>query len=88
MITVSTKPLRDALAEYDRTQPQRDLMLDEVDNDKDFANYQRECDAALEKVQQAFWEVTKHVNGRHHCALADITFMRKIAELDEVRYRC
>lgn len=76
---VSTQVLRDAIIEYDRTEAARMKLFEDIVNDKEFAEWEAVERAALEKVQQAFWEVTKRFNGRSACAMVNIEFMRRMS---------
>lgn len=82
----STQPLRDAIAEYDRTQPERDSALAFIHDQESADVYLLLMEpAALFKVRQAFFEVTCDRNSFNNCMdLVDLKFMRKIAEMDEL----
>lgn len=80
--TVSTQPLRDALVEYDRTQPARDKLWDDIVNEYEYQVAQDANGEALRKVREAFYEVTKDRNSYDSCMKVDIKFARQIAELD------
>lgn len=81
----NTQILKDAIAEYDLGEPGRRAMWDVIQHDGHLRTCQHNDEVALVKVQQAFYEVTKHVNNWEHCRLADIPFMRRIAALDEIK---
>lgn len=76
-----TQPLVAALAEYDRTAPERNAAWDAVKNNADVAAAEKADEGALEAVQEAFYQVTKDRNSREGCLRVDIAFARNIAKL-------
>lgn len=76
-----TQPLVAALAEYDRTAPERKVAWDAAESNADVAIAEKADKDAAEKVQEAFYQVTKDRNSRKNCKCVDITFARKIAKL-------
>lgn len=76
----STAPLKAALAEYDRTKPDRDALFEQIDSNEDVEAWEAEELAALRKVQEAFYEVTRDRNSRETCMCVGLGFMRSLAE--------
>lgn len=79
-LAYSAQPLIDAIAEYDRTAPERNAKWDNASCTLDiFAAEDADRDALI-KVQEAFYEVTKDRNRREDCHRIDIDAMRRLAE--------
>lgn len=70
-----------ALEEYDRTQPERDAMLDAVRTHGDLDQWEETCKKAAVKVLEAFWEDTKDRN-RHHTIMESmaVSAVRRFVE--------
>lgn len=77
---MNAEPLKAALLEYDRTAPERQQLWDQATCEADVAPAQAADRAALAKVQEAFYQVTKDRNCRANCYLVDIKFLRKVAD--------
>ena len=78
-LAYSTQPLIDALAEYDRTAPEREAIWASVGSNAEvFAAEKADADA-LAKVCDAFYEVTKDRNHREDCHRVPLDFMRRFA---------
>lgn len=75
------QPLVAALVEYDRTAPEREAIWNDVENDTDVSVAEKADSDALEKVQEAFYQVTKDRNSRDSCRCVDIAYARKTAGL-------
>lgn len=86
-LVYSTEPLKAALVEYNRTAPERQQLWDTVESNGAVEAAERADKAALTRVQDAFYEVTKDRNSREHCRCVDIGFMRKIAYGDGAALR-
>ena len=74
-------PLVAAIAEFDAGKPARDAAWARIDSPADLAACEAEETLALQKVQAAFWEVTKDRNSKDGCSQVSIEFCRKIASL-------
>lgn len=66
------QPLIDALAEHERTQPERDRLRDSAQTGEDIAHWEAAKLAALKPVQEAFYQVTSSINSREKCNLISI----------------
>lgn len=80
----STQPLKDAIAVYDAGIAARADAWDNVDNDADVMACEREDKRALDEVRAAFYELTKDRNSFSAAMLADLPFMRRVAERDGI----
>lgn len=74
-------PLVAAIKEYDETASARKKLWDSIGTNEDVAAAEKADQKALEKVQEAFWQVTQDRNSRENCKRIDIEFARKIAGL-------
>jgi hypothetical protein len=74
------KPLIDALNAYDLAMLEVNKLWGEVQTERDISTLIHKEEKELEKVQMAFYEVTKDRNSMEHCKLADLDFMRKMAQ--------
>lgn len=74
-------PLIEALNEYDRTAPERQKLWDTIESNQDVMHAEKSDQEALERVQEAFWQVTRDRNSRESCACVSIEFARKIAAI-------
>lgn len=81
MTGASTQPLADAIAEYDRTQPERDAVWENAQHDGHVRLAQHLDDKALTTVRVEFWRLTKDRNSYDNCMRVDMDFMRRIAAL-------
>ena len=79
-LAYSVKPLIDAIAEYDRTAPERNAMWESASCNLDVFSAEDADRAALTKVQEAFYEVTKDRNSQEDCRRIDIDAMRRLAD--------
>lgn len=77
----SARPLKEALAEYDRTAAERDQLWTNAETNEDVLAAERAEKDALLKVQLAFHALTKDRNSLEHCKLVDLEFMRRCASL-------
>jgi hypothetical protein len=85
----STQALREAIAEYDASATARGNAWAFVASNEDVLACIEADNDALDKVREAFWQLTSDRNSREHAYLADMTFMRKIAELDGLEeFKC
>lgn len=82
-ISPERQALRDAVAEFDRTQPERERAWNQVACSNDIHFALRADDKALSAVQDAFYNLTRHINSRSNCELVGIDFMRRIAALED-----
>lgn len=71
-------PLVAAVAEYDRTEPSRQAMVEKAMSDADIAEFEAAYAAALIPVQEAYFQVTQGFNSRQHCALVQIEDARSL----------
>lgn len=74
-------PLVAAIAEFDAGKPARDNAWEQIYSPADLAACEAADKAELQKVQQAFWELTQDRNSRDNCALVSIDFCRKTAAM-------
>jgi protein-disulfide isomerase-like protein with CxxC motif len=74
------KRTREALAVYDTSAAERQARWDRVNTTDHVEEAEHQDRLALEAVQEAFYQDTRNVNSREHCALADIAFMRRCVE--------
>lgn len=72
--------LIEAVAEFDRTAPERQAMLDSAETEADVAAWDAALAKALEPVQEAFYQLTKEYNSREKCCLVNIDDARAFAE--------
>ena len=79
-LAYSAQPLIDAIAEYDRTAPERNAMWEGASCTLDVFAAEDADRAALIKVQDAFYDVTKDRNRQEDCRRIDIDAMRRLAE--------
>lgn len=72
--------LESALAEYDRTRPFREAMLNRAETIADVALFESAEERALAPVREAFFEATRDValNNRAKCNLIQIDDVRRI----------
>lgn len=78
-LAYSAQPLKDALAEYDRTTLERERLWDTAESNAAVAAAEEADLVALNKVRAAFYEVTQDRNSRESCQRVDLGFMRQIA---------
>lgn len=78
-LAYSTAPLKAALAEYDQEAPARQRLWDTVASNADVDAAEAAEAAALAKVCDAFYEVTKDRNSRDSCQQLPLDFMRRLA---------
>ncbi len=70
-----------ALIEFDRTYPQRDLLLTDALTDADVAVWEKAETDALRKVQEAFYQDTSDRNSLDTChRMQDIAWLRMLVE--------
>lgn len=81
----SAQPLKDALAEYDRTAAERNRMWATVETSEDVIAAEQADKDALLKVQLAFHELTKDRNSLERCKLAGLDFMRRCAAFSDTQ---
>lgn len=74
-------PLIEAIKEYDRTAPERQKLWDNIESNQDVRDAEKADLEALERVQAAFWKVTRDRNSLESCLRIDIDFARQIANL-------
>lgn len=72
-----------ALVKFQETAAQRAEAWNKIGTIPELRQYLAIEQQALNEVQDAFYEDTKHLNARDHCALADIEFMRRCASLPD-----
>lgn len=72
--------LEHALAEYDRTRPFREAMLDRAETLADVALFESAEEKALEPLRYAFYEATRDValNNREKCQLIQVDDVRRV----------
>lgn len=70
---------RAALAEYDRTEPERDALWEKIETETDVWFAEGERERALMLVQKAYYNDTHEFNSYENCMLADLEFMRHVA---------
>lgn len=80
----STQPLKDALAEYDASQHDRDLAWASAMTGRAIERCIDSDVAAMRKVREAFYELTSDRNSLASAMLADLGFIRRIAAMDEI----
>jgi hypothetical protein len=69
-----------ALEAYDADEARRDKLLDDVKTDADVAAWEREEEAALEKVRRAFHEDTADRNSWSQAKVVDLATLREWVE--------
>lgn len=74
---------RAALIKFQETMTQRAEAWNRIDTPLALTQCAEADRDALRAMQNAFYEDTKHLNARDHCALADIGFMRRCASLPD-----
>ncbi len=74
-------PLIEALNEYDRTAQERQKLWDNLESNQDVMDAEKAELEALERVQEAFWQVTRDRNSRESCSRIRIEHARKIAAI-------
>ena len=74
---------RKALAEFDRTGPERDARWKAVESDADIAEAEKMEAEALRKVHEAFYRDTRDINGYENAMLVDITTLRQWLAAEE-----
>jgi hypothetical protein len=77
----------DALAEYDASEADRESLFNGITDENSFNAWQSAQNLALEKVQEAFFQVTSNINSREHCRLVDVQFCRKVAAIGTLTHR-
>lgn len=70
-------PLIEAVKEFDRTKPERDKRWDSVESNEDVFAAEKADMEALERVQEAFWQVTQDRNSRESCKRINIDDARR-----------
>jgi uncharacterized protein YjiS (DUF1127 family) len=65
-----------ALAEYDRTAPERDAMLAAAMDDKGVTRWEVAEHAARRKVKEAFYKDTSDRNSLDHCMVVGLFWLR------------
>lgn len=75
------RPLKDAIAEFDRTAAARQLLWNSVSSNEEVGAAESADKAALRRVQDAFYDVTRDRNSHEHCLRVELEFMRRIANL-------
>jgi hypothetical protein len=83
-LAYSVAPLVEALNEYDRTAQERQRQWDTVRTEKEVSQAELADGIALQKVQDAFYEVTKDRNSRDNCRRCGLPFMRKVARMSTI----
>ncbi len=67
-----------ALAEFDRTTPERDSMCDSINTEGDVYRWMAAVGVAEEVVQRAFHEDTKDLNNWSHCKHVTIKDAKRV----------
>jgi hypothetical protein len=75
-----TAPLKAALKEYDSSKPARTKAWDDAKTDADVDAADAADTAALNKVREAFYTVTRDRNSRDSCMRVPLDFMRQVAK--------
>lgn len=81
LLAYDPAPLIEAIEEYDRTAPEREKLWATVNSNEDVFAAEKADQEALEKVQEALWQVTQDRNSRDSCSRIDIDRARKIAAI-------
>ena len=78
-LVFGAQPLRDALAEYDRTAPARRALWGEAGSNEGVSVAERAELRALNAVCEAYYQVTRDRHTREECWHTPLMFIRKIA---------
>lgn len=70
---------RAALAVYDAGAAERAAAWDEIETNEDVATAEALDASAKRRVQEAFYEDTKHINSLENCLRIDVESIRRIA---------
>ena len=76
----SAEPLKAALAEYDRTAPEREKLWESIKNNDDVHRAEQADQQALLMVQEAFYQLTKDRNSLKNCRLVSIKYIREVID--------